>query len=95
MLYVMICEDKPDSEALRLANRADHLEWVGGKTAMIRLAGPMLSDDGEHMRGSLFIIQAESADAVRQFNGEDPYTRAGLWGKVTIRPFRQVLPADS
>ncbi len=55
----------------------------------------MLSDDGQHMRGSLFILEAESADSVRQFNGEDPYTRAGLWGNVTIRPFRQVLPADS
>jgi uncharacterized protein YciI len=95
MLYVLICEDKPDSEPLRLANRADHLEWVGGKTAMIRLAGPMLSDDGEQMRGSLFIIEAESDEAVRHFNAEDPYTRAGLWGNVTIRPFRQVLPADS
>ena len=95
MLYVMICEDKPDSEALRLANRSDHLAWVGGKTAMIRLAGPMLSDDGEHMLGSLFILEAGSEEAVREFNAEDPYTRAGLWGKVTVRPFRQVLPAES
>ncbi len=95
MLYVLICEDKPDSEPLRLANRSDHLAWVGGKTTMIRLAGPMLSDDGEHMLGSLFIIEADSEATVRQFNSEDPYTRAGLWGNVTVRRFRQVIPAES
>ena len=95
MHYVLICEDKPDSEALRLANREDHLRWVGTKSAAIKLAGPMLSDDGEHMLGSLFIIEAESADAVRAFNADDPYTKAGLWGNVVVRPFRQVIPAPA
>jgi len=92
MLYILFCEDKPDSEELRLANRENHLEWVGTKTDLIKLAGPMLSDDGEHMVGSMFILDAESTEAVRGFNAEDPYTQAGLWGNVIVRPFRQVLP---
>jgi uncharacterized protein YciI len=93
MLYVLFCEDKPDSEPLRLANRDRHLTWVSTKVEQIRLAGPMLSDDGEHMIGSMFILDADSADAVRAFNAEDPYTLAGLWGNVIVRPFRQVVPA--
>ena len=92
MRYILFCEDKADSEPLRLANREDHLAWVGTKTG-IELAGPMLSDDGEHMLGSVFILEADSADSVRAFNAEDPYTTAGLWGNVVIRPFRQVIPA--
>jgi uncharacterized protein YciI len=55
----------------------------------------MLSDDGQHMVGSMFILEAESLDAVRAFNGEDPYTLAGLWGNVIARPFRQVIPPAS
>jgi uncharacterized protein YciI len=93
MLCVLFCEDKPDSEALRLANRENHLSWVSTKTDQIRLAGPMLSDDGEHMLGSVFILEADSIDAARRFNSEDPYTLAGLWGNVIVRPFRQVIPA--
>lgn len=93
MRYILFCEDKADSEPLRLANREHHLAWVATKTDSIMLAGPMLSDDGEHMLGSMFILEADSVDAVRTFHNADPYTRAGLWGNVVIRPFRQVIPA--
>jgi uncharacterized protein YciI len=92
MLYVLFCEDKPDAEDLRLANRENHLAWVGTRSDQIRLAGPMLSDDGEHMLGSMFILEADSIDAVRTFNADDPYTLAGLWGNVVVHPFRQVVP---
>ena len=92
MLYVLFCEDKPHSEPLRLANRENHLGWVGTRSEQIRLAGPMLSDDGEHMVGSMFILEADSLDAARAFNAEDPYTLAGLWGSVIVHPFRQVVP---
>lgn len=92
MLYVLLCNDKPASEALRLANRDKHLAWVGTKRDRIRLAGPLLSDDGEHMVGSMFILEADSSDAVRAFNADDPYTLAGLWANVAVHPFRQVVP---
>ena len=93
MLYVLICEDKTGAEAVRLATREAHLAYVGQKTAMIKLAGPMLSDNGQHMAGSLFILEAKDRGTVEAFNAADPYTGAGLWGRVTIRPFRQVIPA--
>lgn len=95
MLYVLFCEDKPDSESLRLANRERHLDWVGTKIDQIHLAGPMLSDDGEHMLGSMFILEVDSLEVAREFNSEDPYTLAGLWGNVIVRPFRQVVPSTS
>ncbi|MFU8817226.1 MAG: YciI family protein [Pseudomonadales bacterium] len=92
MLYVLFCEDKADSQSLRLATREAHLSYVAARAGMVKLAGPMLSDDGERMLGSLFIIEAEDADAARALHDSDPYTVAGLWGNVVIRPFRQVVP---
>jgi uncharacterized protein YciI len=92
MQFVMICEDKPDSLALRMANRDNHLEYIGTHSEKIRLAGPMLSDDGEGMVGSLLIIDAESIEQVRELSANDPYAQAGLFSKVTIHPFRQVVP---
>lgn len=92
MLFVLICEDRPDSLELRLANRERHLAYAGTLADRIRLAGPMLADDGETMVGSLFLIEAESREAVLEINAADPYTQAGLFEKVTVRPFRQVVP---
>ena len=65
MQFVLFCEDKPGAEALRLETREAHLAYVGTLTDKIKLAGPMLSDDGEHMVGSLFVIEADSIDEVR------------------------------
>jgi uncharacterized protein YciI len=93
MLYVMICEDKPDSQALRLATRAAHLAFIDTQRERVRMAGPMLSDDGERMLGSLFIVEGASLEDVRAMNAADPYMQAGLFHNVTIRPFRQVVPA--
>jgi uncharacterized protein YciI len=94
MQFVMICEDKPDSLALRMANRDNHLEFIDTHSEKIRLAGPMLSDDGKGMVGSLLIIDAESIEQVKEISANDPYAQAGLFAKVTIRPFRQVVPAQ-
>lgn len=93
MLFVLICEDKPDSVALRLANREKHLAYAGSLGDRIRMAGPMLAEDGETMIGSLFVIEADSRQDVLRINAEDPYTLAGLFETVTVRAFRQVIPA--
>jgi uncharacterized protein len=92
MLFMLFCEDKPDSLALRLATREAHLTFIAGHAEKVRLAGPMLSDDGERMLGSLFIVEADDLAAARALHDADPYTSAGLWGNVLIRPFRQVVP---
>lgn len=91
MLYVLLCEDKAGAADLRLATRNDHLAWAQTQSG-IRLAGPLLSDDGEQMRGSLFIIEADGRAGAEAFSAADPYTRAGLWQTVTIHRFRQVIP---
>ena len=90
MLYALICEDKPDSEALRKSVRSAHLEYIGGFD--VRFAGPMLADDETTMIGSIIVLAAADRQAAEQFAASDPYGLAGLFAQVTIRPFRQVIP---
>lgn len=90
MLYAIICEDKADSEPLRKATRDNHLAYIGSFD--VRLAGPMLSDDGETMIGSIIMLDAENLAAAQAFAASDPYKLAGLFDNVTIRPFRQAIP---
>ncbi|MEM7003563.1 MAG: YciI family protein [Pseudomonadota bacterium] len=91
MLYVLICEDKPDSEPLRKATRDAHLAYL--QDYDVRLAGPMLSDDGEHMIGSVLMVEVADRAGAEAFAASDPYNLAGLFANVTIRAFRQVIPA--
>ncbi len=93
MLYVLICEDHKNKLDVRLANRDKHLAFIGELGERVRLAGPMLSDDGEGMVGSVLLIEADSADDIQAVADADPYAVAGLFEKVTIRPFKQVIPA--
>jgi uncharacterized protein YciI len=85
-LFVLSCIDKPNGLETRMGARPDHLAWVQS-TGMLRMGGPFLSEAGE-MAGSLLIIEADDLAAAKQFNADDPYTKAGLWASVDVRPFR-------
>ncbi|MEM7077651.1 MAG: YciI family protein [Pseudomonadota bacterium] len=89
MLFALICTDKDNSEDLRKATRDAHLSYIGNFD--IKLAGPLLSDDGEVMQGSLIILETESLAAAQAFAVDDPYELAGLFTSVTIKPFRQAI----
>ncbi|HEX7946228.1 MAG TPA: YciI family protein [Phenylobacterium sp.] len=86
-LFVLHCLDKPDSLALRMANREAHLAYVSGRTDVMKLGGPMLDDDG-NMAGSLLVLDVPDKAAAEAFSAADPYTRAGLWQRVVITAFR-------
>jgi len=92
MLFVVYCLDKPSSQELRQATRAAHLEHARTHGQSIRLGGPLLTDDGEGMVGSLLIVDKPDKAQVEDFVRADPYFQAGLFEAVLIRPFKQVLP---
>ncbi|HYE00861.1 MAG TPA: YciI family protein [Alphaproteobacteria bacterium] len=92
MHFAIICTDKPGSQELRLANRAAHLEYIDRHADQVVLAGPMLSDDGQGMVGSLLIMEFADRAAAEAFCAADPYAVAGLFAKVEIRPWRRVRP---
>jgi hypothetical protein len=91
MLYVLICEDKPDSEALRKSVRDQHLKHLNAHD--VRYAGPMLAEDEATMIGSVIVIEADDRAAADAFASADPYRGAGLFERVTIRAFKQVICA--
>ena len=87
MLFVLICTDKPGALELRKANRDAHLEFIKGLGDTIKLGGPILTDDGEGMTGSLLVLEADSRQAVEDIAAEDPYAKADLFETVDIRPW--------
>lgn len=86
-LFLFNARDKANSPELRLANRQAHLEWAGEYSHRIAMAGPVLSDDGEAMIGSTFVIEFDTRDEVEAWAAEDPYAKAGLFERTEIIPF--------
>ena len=86
-LYALTCIDKPNALERRMAAREAHVAYIRERLASVKLAGPFL-DARDEMAGSLLIVEAESLEDAQAFNAGDPYTLAGLWQSVDIRPFR-------
>lgn len=91
MLFAIHCLDKPLSTGLRAVTRDAHLGYVAGSGDKIVIAGPLFSEDGERMAGSLIVLEAASLEEARLWNAHDPYTKVGLFESVDIRPFNWTL----
>ncbi|MEL7487913.1 MAG: YciI family protein, partial [Pseudomonadota bacterium] len=85
--FALTCRDKPGASALRRETRPEHLAYLGEADVTVLLGGALL-DDADQPAGSLLIIEAEDLAAAEQFAQNDPYTRAGLFDSVEIRPYR-------
>jgi uncharacterized protein YciI len=99
MLYAIIAEDAPGSLPKRLEARAAHLERLKAlqEAGRLLLAGPHPAIDSQDpgpagFTGSLIVAEFASREAAIAWAAEDPYTAAGVFAKVTVRPFRKVLP---
>lgn len=100
MHYVVVGEDRADSLADRLAARPAHVARLQAlqDEGRLLLAGPFPSIDSPDpgpagFSGSLIVAEFASLAAARAWAEADPYVAAGVYGKVTVRPFKKVLPA--
>ncbi len=100
MLYAIVGEDRPGTLDQRLAARPAHVERLQALQADGRLilAGPFPAIDSPDpgpagFSGSLIVAEFESLGAAQAWADADPYVAAGVYEKVTVRPFRKVLPA--
>jgi uncharacterized protein YciI len=100
MLYAIIAEDRPGTLEQRLATRPDHVARLQALQAEARLilAGPCPAIDSPDpgpagFSGSLIVAEFASLAAAKTWADADPYIAAGVYEKVTIKPFKKVLPA--
>ncbi|MFK0088865.1 YciI family protein [Pseudomonas sp. NPDC090755] len=99
MLYAIIASDVANSLEKRLAARPAHIERLQQLKAEGRvvLAGPHpaidSNDPGEAgFSGSLIVAEFDSLAAAQDWADADPYIAAGVYDKVVVKPFKQVLP---
>ncbi len=99
MWYAFICEDTPNSLALRKKTREAHLARLQILKDQGRLfvAGPCpaidCEDPGEAgFTGSIVIAEFSSLNDAQIWADDEPYLAAGVYDHVTVKPFKKVLP---
>jgi uncharacterized protein len=97
--YAVLSEDVENSLPLRLASRDAHLARLRALATDGRLlvAGPHPAIDAEDpgaagFTGSLVIVDFPTIEEATAWANADPYIEAGVYAKVSVKPFRRVLP---
>lgn len=88
MLFTIYCLDGDAAAEHRAALLAEHSAHLKSAEPRPLVYGPLLSDDGEHGIGSLFIIDVPDRAAAERWAGADPFYRS-VWHEVRVHRFRQ------
>ena len=99
MFYAILSEDVSNSLEKRLTARPAHLARLEELKADGRLlvAGPHPTIDSNDpgdagFTGSLVIAEFPSLEDAQRWADADPYIAAGVYSKVSVKPFKKVLP---
>ena len=99
MLYAIIATDVADSLPARLAARPAHLLRLQQlqDAGRLVLAGPhptidSLDPGAAGFSGSLIVAEFDSLTAAQNWAAADPYSAAGVYASVQVKPFKQVFP---
>lgn len=99
MLYAFISEDVADSLELRMNARPAHLKRLEAlqNEGRLILAGPHPAIDSDNpgaagFTGSLIVAEFDSLQDAQRWADTDPYVEANVYAKVTVKPFKKVLP---
>ena len=92
MIYILTLMDKPGGLPLRLRIRPEHKAYLAAVADRIAFAGPLTTDDGQTMIGSVLAIDFESRDAAHAWLASEPFTLAGLYASISVNAFVNLWP---
>ena len=99
MWYALMGEDVPGTLDQRMAARVEHLARLQQlkDEGRLLLAGPFPAVDSNDpgpagFTGSLIVAEFASLADAQAFADSDPYVIAGVYARVTVKPFKKVLP---
>jgi uncharacterized protein YciI len=90
MAVAIWLEDSAAAPALRQQHLAAHLEFVERALDDILVAGPLRDPATGANVGSLYVLDVADEAGARAWLARDPYHVAGVWARVTVRPFAGV-----
>jgi uncharacterized protein YciI len=92
MLFVYFMQDAPDMATRRAELRPSHQQYLAGEADRFFAAGPLWSDDGAAMNGSIFIMEWPNRAAAARWLENEPFTANGVYGYINIKGYRNLWP---
>ena len=89
MIWIIVCNDKEDALPRRMSIIEKHREYLSTNPIKTLVSGPLTLEDGKTMKGSFFMVEADSEEEIRVFQQNDPIFKANIWDEITISPFNK------
>lgn len=91
MLFAVLFTDHPDHGSLRTQHLQAHIDWVAEHADTVRVAGSLRVEPGDVPKGGLWIVEADSKQAVHQLIQTDPFWTCGLRERVEVLHWSKAL----
>ena len=91
MLFAVLFTDLPGHGALRAQHLQAHIDWVAEHADTVRVAGSLRVEPGDVPKGGLWIVEAESKEAIHQLMQTDPFWTCGLRERVEVLHWSKAL----
>ncbi len=99
MLYAIVAEDSKNSLSKRMESRPEHIQRLKElkQQGKLILAGPLPAIDNIEpgpagFTGSLIVAEFKSLKEAEHWANDDPYIKAGVYQKITVKPFNKTFP---
>jgi uncharacterized protein len=89
--YAIQTRDKPGTAQLRADTRAAHIDYLTKHKDLLLAAGALIEDDGTGGNGGILIVDTDDRAAAEKFIADDPFSRVGLFEKVTVTRWRKAF----
>ena len=91
MMYAVLLKDDASRADARAKYMPDHLSFLERNASSIRAAGPLKDTANDAPAEGLWIVQADSTQAVQSLIESDPFWPTGLRKSVRILEWTRVF----
>jgi len=90
MIFAILLMDRPGTAQLRVEVRPEHRAYLAQQAERMAFAGPLTSEDGKTVVGSLLVMDFPSRADVDTWLRDEPFTKAGVYDKPIIYVFNNM-----
>jgi uncharacterized protein YciI len=90
MIFAILLMDRPGTAELRMQIRPEHRAYLAQQAERMSFAGPLTSEDGKTVVGSLLGMDFPSRTDVDTWLNDEPFTKAGVYEKPIIHVFNNM-----
>ena len=91
MLFAVLFTDKPGHGALRAQHLQAHIDWVADHQDTVLVAGSLRHEPQDVPKGGLWVVEADSKQAVHALMQTDPFFTCGLRAGVEVLHWSKAL----